>query len=283
MVTKVKKYSQSIITVDNDNDYANDLWMSLYFIWFFPSFFQFFVNCEWYEMNERFILSALIRGPSSVCEYVRIIMSNCFPSFSLSAVDSTPPTPHDMTWLRCESKTGAKWLPKKTKWKWNEKGIKEWNNLPNERSTEKWQGNQQLLAERGGGGVARRVWEVVCTKDAPVRGWRRMEKWAWGEGAEIFQGILDKNTTTSRTTATTINIEMKITTTAIGISWRRTQRDRRRRNFWNVDQKYSHCSCLCLPLFLSLSLFLFLFLLLSFSQSVSHTQALSLFLSFSRS
>lgn len=108
-----------------------------------------------------------------------------------------------------------------------------------------------------------------------------MEKWAWGECAEIFQGILDKNTTTSRITATTINIEMKITTTAIGISWRRTQRDRRRRNFWNVDQKYSHCSCLCLPLFLSLFRSLFLLLSSSFSLSLFPTHKPSLFFSLS--
>lgn len=151
IITKLKKYSQCIITVDNDNDYANDLWMYSHFIWYFP-FFLVLVNCEWYEMNEWFTLTALIRGPSSVCEYVRIIMRICFPSFSLSAVDSTPPTPHEMTWLRCESKTGAKWLAKKNKMKMKwKKGIKEWNNLPNERSTEKWQGNQQLLSEEGEG------------------------------------------------------------------------------------------------------------------------------------
>lgn len=171
---KLKKYSQYII--NNDNDYDNDLCVTLHFIcfFFFSSFLQIANSTK--GMNDLHWLHSF-GGHRVCCEYVRIIMRICFPSFSRSAVDSTPPTSHEMTWLRCESKTGAKWLAKrkKTKWKWNEKGIKEWNNLPNERSTEKWQGNQQLLAERG------RAWQGVCTKDAPVRGWISGKKsMRWG-------------------------------------------------------------------------------------------------------
>lgn len=160
---KLKKYSQCIITIDND--YVIHVYLHILFVFsFFLSFLQIANGTK--AMNDLHWLHSF-GGHRVYCEYVRIIMRICFPSFSRSAVDSTPPTSHDMTWLRCESKTGAKWLAKrkKTKWKWNEKGIKEWNNLPNERSTEKWQGNQQLLTERG------RAWQGVCTKDAPVRGW----------------------------------------------------------------------------------------------------------------
>lgn len=163
IITKLKKYSQCIITVDNDNDYANDLWMYSHFIWYFP-FFLVVVNCEWYEMNEWFTLTALIRGPSSVCEYVRIIMRICFPSFSLSAVDSTPPTPHEMTWLRCESKTGAKWLAKK---KQNENEMKKRNKRMKQfaKWTKHWKmARKSTTVGWGGGGAWQGVYGKQCVQ-----------------------------------------------------------------------------------------------------------------------
>lgn len=121
---KLKKYSQYII--NNDNDYDNDLCVSSHFICFF-FLFKFFANCKWYESNEWFTLTALIRGLLSVLRICAYNHENLFPlfqSFSCWFYPAHFPR-HDMIamWIedRCEMVGKKKENEMKMKWKRNKR------------------------------------------------------------------------------------------------------------------------------------------------------------------